>query len=198
MHLAPPVSSHLQLCRLIALLNTSASFCCRAMADLLVAVMQDAARRVARQQAGQAGQAQADQTEPQQAAQQETQPAQAGQQAQEQQRGQQAEQGGQVEQRQVQQAERQALPPVPDPMFPGNWESPNPTCRLGVSSLLALAVVVPCVACVRTCVGSRLWPFVGCSSKHPLVRQICMAILGNLLQASFKDAVAQADTFLFA
>lgn len=38
----------------------------------------------------------------------------------------------------------------------------------------------------------------GVQLKTPPVQRAGMAILGNLLQASFKDAVAQADTFLFA
>ena len=86
------------------------------MADLLVAVMQDAARQVVSQQEGQqAGQVQ--QLQAQQA---------------DQQAGQQAGQQKADQQQQAQQAQ-QGLPPVPGPMFPGNWESPNPTCRLGVS-----------------------------------------------------------------
>ena len=85
------------------------------MADLLVAVMQDAARHVVQQQAEPAQQAQQQQAEQQQQ--------------------QQADQAGQQQGAGSQATEkaRQALPPVPGPMFPGNWESPDPTCRLGVS-----------------------------------------------------------------
>lgn len=73
---------------------------CRAMADLLVAAVQEAARDALRPPRGSGA------------------------------RQQQAQQ-----QQQLQQEEQQAEP-LPPPMFPGNWESPNPTCHLGVRLLL--------------------------------------------------------------
>ena len=141
------------------------------MADLLVAVMQDAARSVVRkqvpqvQQSGEGQQAQQvqsgrqvlEQPADQQQAQQLLRLADGQQQEQQAAQGAQAQQAQQAQQQADQQ---QQLAPVPEPMFPGNWESPDPTCRLGVSWAGCLARRSDDGECclVPQAQGVVLWP----------------------------------------